>query len=63
MKTIIAVEFCVGEMVVIPELDNCNAIIEQINFGKSGVAYQAAWFHNGDRKTAWLNSKEIREQQ
>lgn len=52
-------KFLIGDFVVIPDLDNCNAVIRQICIGVNGTTYEVAWFHNGESKTAWLFGDEL----
>lgn len=47
-----------GQRVSIVAL-NESAIIEQILHSFAGTQYSVAYWFNGDRKTAWVQSSEI----
>ena len=58
MKTVM-VKYEVGERVRIVDLENQLSRVTQVCIGANSTTYEAAWFHNGDRKTAWFHEHEL----
>lgn len=58
MKTV-TVKFVVGERVKILDLENARSRVTQICVGQNSTTYEAAWFHNGERKVSWFQAHEI----
>lgn len=52
-------KYSVGEKVVIIDLENAKAVIRQICISDTGMTYQINWFHDGERRDAWVFEDEI----
>lgn len=53
-------EHGIGDRVVIMALEGTISFVEQVCFAHVGVTYQVSWFHEGDRKTAWVLPQELK---
>lgn len=56
----IETKYSIDDRVVIPDLENAKAVINQICIGRIGTTYEVRWFHNGDLKSGWLTEDQIR---
>ncbi len=52
--------FTLGDRVSITDLDNQKAVVLSINIGINAMTYEVAWFHDGERKTAYLFAHELK---
>lgn len=53
-------KFSLGDKVLIPDLDNANAVVRGISIGIFGATYSVAWFHNGKREECYVFEDEIK---
>ena len=49
----------VGDRVNIPALELKDSVVVGVYIGHLCVTYEVAYFHNGDRKTAYLHPHEF----
>jgi hypothetical protein len=52
-------QYAIGQRVRINDLDNQRAVVISIHIGEKGTTYETAWFHAGERKTAYLYPHEL----
>jgi hypothetical protein len=62
MKTYEA-QFAIAQRVAIRDLDDQKAVVLSLHISKEGVTYEVAWFHGGERKTAYLFAHELKERE
>ena len=55
----IVTKYDIGDLVLIPDLDNTKASVQSIHIGSKGITYEVSWFANGDRKSAYLFDSEL----
>jgi hypothetical protein len=55
----IETKYSVGDKVLILDLDRAKAVVRGICITEDGVTFHVYWFHNGERKDAWVFESEI----
>lgn len=56
-------KFGVGDRVLIVELNNTRAVVRQVCFSETGATYQVYWFHDGQRRDAWVFEDELQSRE
>lgn len=59
MKKTIDIKADIGDRIHVPALELKNAVVIAIYMGQHRTTYEMAYFHNGDRKTCYLNDDEF----